>query len=63
VHLYDVAGRRVRTLVHGELPAGFHHAAWDGRDDRGQNVGNGVYFYRIVAGDWRSLRKLILLQN
>lgn len=53
----------MRTLVDRELPAGAHSAAWDGRDDGGQKVGNGVYFYRIVAGDWRSERKLILLQN
>jgi hypothetical protein len=61
--VYDVAGRLVRTLVKQELPAGPQSAAWDGRDDRGQRVGGGVYLYRLVAGDWHSERKLIVLQR
>jgi hypothetical protein len=49
VHLdiYDVTGRRVRTLVSGPLPAGEQTQAWDGRDRHGDRVRSGVYFVRL----------------
>jgi len=45
--VYDVAGRRVRTLADGELAAGRHDLAWDGRDDGGRRVAAGSYRYRL----------------
>jgi hypothetical protein len=63
LRVYSVTGRLVRTLVNQELPAGPQAVAWDGRDDRGQWAGAGAYFYQMVAGDWRSGRKLVLLQR
>jgi cytochrome c peroxidase len=51
VHVYDVAGRRVRTLADGEwLAAGTHPIVWDGRDERGSNVSRGIYFIRVQIG-------------
>ncbi len=47
--VHDVAGRRVRTLFDGRLPAGEHRAVWDGRDDAGAMVAGGIYFYRLQA--------------
>ena len=49
VAVYDLSGRRVRTLVSGRLPAGVESAAWDGRDDTGRDVGAGVYILRLAA--------------
>jgi len=48
--IYDLAGRRVRTLIGRPLPAGRHAIAWDARDDRGQPVPSGVYFLRATTG-------------
>ncbi|HEX7878403.1 MAG TPA: FlgD immunoglobulin-like domain containing protein, partial [Candidatus Eisenbacteria bacterium] len=50
VSLYDVAGRRVRTIVAGDFDAGEREAAWDGRDDTGRPVANGVYFLAATSG-------------
>ena len=53
VHLavYDVTGRRVRTLMDRPgLPAGAYATPWDGRDDGGRSVPSGVYFYRLETG-------------
>jgi hypothetical protein len=51
VSLYDLAGRRVRTLTSGRRwDAGSHALTWEGRDDRGQAVASGVYFTRLQAG-------------
>ncbi len=47
--IFDLRGRRVRTVLDGRLAAGSYEAAfsWDGRDDRGQGVTSGTYFYRL----------------
>jgi flagellar hook assembly protein FlgD len=39
-----------------------HTAEWDGRDEDDKKVARGVYFYRIEAGDFKSVKKLILLR-
>jgi hypothetical protein len=60
--LYDVSGRRVRTLLDGVLPAGEHRAVWDGRDAHGGRAASGIYFLRLQAGNERRTAKLILAQ-
>ena len=51
VRVVDVAGRRVRTLASGPLPAGEHALAWDGRDAQGAPVPAGLYLVRVRSGD------------
>ncbi len=60
--IHDVQGRRVRTIVHGPLPAGRHAVAWDGRDDSGRATASGVYFVRATAGDLGASRKIVKLR-
>ena len=49
VAVFDLAGRRVRTLASGTvLAAGHREFTWDGRDDRGRQVGSGIYLYRLT---------------
>jgi flagellar hook assembly protein FlgD len=47
LHVFDVSGRLVRTLLDGVLPAGERSLAWDGRDDAGQGVASGFYVLRL----------------
>ena len=47
LEVLDLQGRRVRSLVRGMQEAGRHHVDWDGRDESGNPVGPGVYFYRL----------------
>ena len=49
--VFSVAGRRVRTLHRGTMGAGQHRLAWDGLDDRGRPVADGMYFARLEAKD------------
>jgi hypothetical protein len=49
--VYDVRGSLVRNLADGEFEAGFHTIEWDGTDERGDLVSNGVYFYRLAVDD------------
>ena len=61
VALYDVAGRRVRTLVDGDLDAGDHAVTWDGRDESGHTLSEGVYFLRMTtAGTARAVKVTVI---
>lgn len=63
IEIYDVLGRRVRTLVRGEKQeAGLHEAEWRGRTQFGKPAGSGVYFYRIEAGDFTATKKMVLVR-
>ena len=60
--VFDLLGRRVRTLDRGARAAGFHEVAWDGRDASGARVGEGVYFYRLRAEGIQRVRRMVLLR-
>lgn len=59
--VFDVVGRRVRTLLSGVRQAGTHQVAWDGTDDGGRQVASGVYLYRLAAGGMAPLTRTMLL--
>jgi hypothetical protein len=60
--VYDIEGRRVRTLVKGLVPAGDHRVVWDGRDDAGNCVASGVYLYRLRVGGLVETKKMVLVK-
>ncbi len=60
--IYDLSGRRVATLVSGVRRGGEHEAYWTGTDDRGVDVGSGVYFARLETPLATESRKLVLLK-
>ena len=60
--IFDLAGRRVRTLVASETEAGQHSAVWRGRDDSGRRVASGVYYYRLTANDFVATKKMMLVK-
>jgi len=62
LHVFDVLGRRVRTLVESPQPAGSHRRVWDGTDQAGRPVATGVYFYRLDTGSERVARRMVLLR-
>jgi hypothetical protein len=60
--IYDVEGRRVRTLVDGSLTRGSKRVTWDGRDTQGSVASSGVYFYTLRAGAETITKKMTLLK-
>jgi hypothetical protein len=62
VRIYDVRGRLVRVLLDEFRGADFHSVVWDGRDNSGQVVAGGVYFYRVTSGSFVQTKKLTLLR-
>ncbi len=62
IAIYDVAGRRVKTLVNDTRAPGVHQVTWDGYTDRGQPVASGVYFVKMTARSFTQTRKIVLLK-
>jgi hypothetical protein len=60
--IYNVAGQKVLTLVSGMATAGWHTAAWDGRDDRDRRVSSGIYFSRLGIEGKQLVSKMIMLR-
>jgi hypothetical protein len=57
--IYGLRGERVRTLASGERGPGHHSVTWDGRDERGQRVEAGTYFYRLEGLGQSATRRLV----
>lgn len=60
LEVFDVLGRKVREDIHGNQAVGIHTMYWDGRNDWGLQVPNGLYFYQLRLGQQMSTGKMIL---
>ena len=57
--LYNIAGQLVKAFE-GQYEAGNHTIAWDGTNAKGKTVASGIYFYKLVAGDYSATKKMVL---
>jgi len=62
IHIYDLLGREVNTLVNNLQEAGSHSVLWDGTDYAGQAVSSGVYFYKLNTSQTTLTKKMLLLK-
>jgi len=62
ITVYNILGQKVCTLVDDSKSAGQHEISWNGRDDSGERVSNGIYLYRIVSGDFSDTKKMMLFR-
>ena len=60
--VFDTSGRRIRTLIHADRPAGSHRVVWNGLSESGAKAASGIYFARLVAPGATAARKLVLLR-
>ena len=65
--IYDINGQVVRRLQLGHQPAGIYQsrsraAYWDGKNEYGEPVASGVYFYTLTAGDFTATRRMVILK-
>ena len=65
LRIYAVNGSLIRTLAVGQMPAGIYQtrtraAYWDGKNDLGESVASGVYFYTLTAGDFNATKKMLI---
>ncbi len=60
--VYSITGQIVKTLVDANQNADVYKVVWDGTNNSGTKVSSGVYFYRIAAGKFVQVKKLLLLK-
>jgi flagellar hook assembly protein FlgD len=58
--VYDITGKLIKTLVLGSEPAGYKTIRWDGNDNFGKSVPNGLYFIRLETPKFSATDKLVL---
>lgn len=62
IEVYNILGQKVRTLVDETFEGNSYVREWDGRADAGGVVSSGIYFYKMVAGDYSATRKAVVLK-
>ncbi|MBL7148610.1 MAG: T9SS type A sorting domain-containing protein [Candidatus Cloacimonetes bacterium] len=62
VIVYNIKGQKVKQLVSDQLSAGKHTVIWNGRDSNDKRVGSGIYFYKLEAGRFEKVKKMILIK-
>ncbi len=62
IEIFNMMGQRLKMLVNENKIPGIYKISWDGKDDQGGLVGSGIYLYRMAAGDFTAVKKLVLVQ-
>ena len=60
--IYNMLGQHVRTLFHGAIEPGYHVVQWDGKNDLSKGLPAGIYMYKLHAGNYEFIQKLVLLK-
>lgn len=62
LEIFDIFGKRIKTLVDDEFDSGIHHFIWNGTDDFNNQAASGIYFYRLIVGNNSLTKKMILIR-
>lgn len=62
LNIYNILGRKVRSLVSEHMSSGYKSVLWDGKNDSGNEVTSGIYFYQLILGDFSEAKKMLLLK-
>ncbi|MCL2064369.1 MAG: M6 family metalloprotease domain-containing protein [Candidatus Cloacimonetes bacterium] len=62
LEIFNIRGALVRTLINEDFPRGNHSVIWNGEDTHGNMTASGVYFYKMTAGDFQTVRRMVLLK-
>jgi hypothetical protein len=62
VQIFNILGQHVRTIERGIHDAGRYSVRWDGMNENGTRVASGVYFYRLLAGEYASTKKMVMMK-
>jgi C1A family cysteine protease len=60
--VYNTLGQEIRTLVDKVQEPGYYTVTWDGRDQRGVMASSGIYFYRLMIGDFSASKRMVLMK-
>jgi len=62
LEIYNIMGQKVSTLIDERMESGSHLVTWDSRDNTGQSVSSGIYFYRLITDEFIDTKKMTLLK-
>ena len=62
IKIFDIHGAELKILIEDIINAGYHEVNWDGKDSFGNNVPSRIYLYRIQAGAFCQVRKMVLVR-
>jgi flagellar hook assembly protein FlgD len=62
IEVFNVLGRKLKTLVDEDKEAGFYTVYWDGIDDQGRSVVSGIYFYHMSTAKFNMTHKMIVVR-
>lgn len=62
IEIFNLKGQKVRTLVDDKVEKGRHTVVWNGKNDLGNEVASGIFFYRMESDDYTTTRKMILMK-
>ncbi|MCK4795745.1 MAG: T9SS type A sorting domain-containing protein, partial [Spirochaetes bacterium] len=62
LQIFNIKGQLVKTLVDEKRETGNHSVVWAGKDNNDRKVASGVYFYRINAGEFTDMKKMLLIK-
>ncbi len=60
--IYNMMGKRIKTLYHGQATAGRHQVVWNAKNEQGVKVASGVYIYKLEANNFQAMKRLILMK-
>jgi len=60
--IYNILGNKIDEIINEFVPGGVHEVEWTGKNSEGEDVSSGVYFYSLVSGDIRIVKKMFLIK-
>jgi flagellar hook assembly protein FlgD len=62
IEIYDILGRKIKTLADEYFESGRHNIVWDATDENGRIVSSGTYFCKAGAGSKITIRKMMFVR-
>jgi len=62
LRIFNISGQKVKTIVDDIYRAGYHSVIWDGKSTNANQVSNGIYMYQIIAGEFRDVKKMVVIR-
>ena len=62
INIFDLMGSNIKSLINNKQPAGYHSIKWDATNNLGEPVSAGMYIYTLQAGEFRQVKKMVLLK-
>ena len=62
ITIFDILGHKIKELVNAVQNNGHHQIIWDGKNNSGQVVSTGIYYYKLETENYRSMKKVLFIK-